>query len=485
MSVTPEVLRERAAGDDPIPPAALVQEPQGEQAPAPGLLGLAQNLYGAQQQATDARNRAVSTLETKAAAMEPAVEGVQKETQRIGDEAMKRQQALDTLKPVLTAPPSRQLRGFLAPSENEAPEASVSKFITAVGLFATGIGGLAAGDARGSLAALTGALTGWQKGDREAADRQFADWQAKTQAALKAWEIERASYEDWFKAANISIEQMMRGLTLEAMKHDNKAAVEVMRAGNFDAEVKFFEERDKAAREVATLMATIEAQRAAQKSKDDQLRVTLLTLEETMRHNRATEEQKRLEQTFVKPEEVDRLRDDFTKASGTFVTVRDAYTRVLESAKQPTAAGDLALIYSYMKMLDPGSVVRESEFAQAASAGSYGEQIQAAVQRALNGQRLADTVRADFVNRAGRLFAGTVQTQEELENTYRGLAGQRGVPEARVIIDYPGRMRDEAKKVRAGQKETLSRLDPVYRKARARGLTDEQINKQFGVTVVD
>ena len=36
----------------------------------------------------------------------------------------------------------------------------------------------------------------------------------------------------------------------------------------------------------------------------------------------------------------------------------------------PDAAGDMALIFSYMKMLDPNSTVREGEYATAQDAGS-------------------------------------------------------------------------------------------------------------------
>ena len=52
----------------------------------------------------------------------------------------------------------------------------------------------------------------------------------------------------------------------------------------------------------------------------------------------------------------DKLRDDFRSESKEFVKVRDAYGRILST--DASAAGDLALIFNYMKILDPGSVVR-------------------------------------------------------------------------------------------------------------------------------
>ena len=94
------------------------------------------------------------------------------------------------------------------------------------------------------------------------------------------------------------------------------------------------------------------------------------------------------------------LRKEFLTQSKEYQKVRDSYTRVVGSTMDPSPAGDLSLIFNYMKMLDPGSVVRESEFATAAATGSYGQRIQASVQRVLSGERLASKMRADFVGKA-------------------------------------------------------------------------------------
>jgi hypothetical protein len=78
-------------------------------------------------------------------------------------------------------------------------------------------------------------------------------------------------------------------------------------------------------------------------------------------------------QEFKKIDVENKLRDDFLKGSKVFVDTKDAYTRIQDSASDPSAAGDLALIFNYMKMLDPGSTVREGEFATAQdSAGVRG-----------------------------------------------------------------------------------------------------------------
>ena len=123
----------------------------------------------------------------------------------------------------------------------------------------------------------------------------------------------------------------------------------------------------------------------------------------------------------------DTLRGDFTTLTKDFRSVRDSYQRVVASSSDPSPAGDLALIFNYMKILDPGSVVRESEFAQAAASGSYGDRIQAAMGRVASGQRLSDDMRMDFVARAEKLYKAQEQSFFGLAEQFKGIAQRRGL----------------------------------------------------------
>ena len=129
------------------------------------------------------------------------------------------------------------------------------------------------------------------------------------------------------------------------------------------------------------------------------------------------------------------LRGEFTKAAKVFIDVRDSFTRVNVSAKDPSAAGDLALIFNYMKMLDPASVVRESEFATAAATGAWGERLQAAAGKMLRGERLSTEMRRDFLDRATKLSKGSVAQHKQRVNTYRRLAKDAKVKPDNVAIE--------------------------------------------------
>lgn len=107
--------------------------------------------------------------------------------------------------------------------------------------------------------------------------------------------------------------------------------------------------------------------------------------------------------------------------------VRDAYTRVEASAKNPSAAGDLALVFNYMKILDPGSVVRESEFANAQHSAGIPDRILAVRNQILSGTRLAPAQRADFLDRAQRLYTEQLSIQNQTKEQFQSIASQRGL----------------------------------------------------------
>jgi hypothetical protein len=130
------------------------------------------------------------------------------------------------------------------------------------------------------------------------------------------------------------------------------------------------------------------------------------------------------------------MRKEYASLSKDYRTIVASYERVKASAQDPSAAGDLALIFNYMKILDPGSVVRESEFATAAASGSLGQRWIAVGKKLMAGERLSPAVRADFVDRAGRLFRSQQATQAELQGWYSDMAGRYGLSPEDIVTDW-------------------------------------------------
>lgn len=161
--------------------------------------------------------------------------------------------------------------------------------------------------------------------------------------------------------------------------------------------------------------------------------------------------------SFVKPDvkEEATLRKEYLGQVKPYQEVERAFERIRASAVDPSPAGDLALIFNYMKVLDPGSTVREGEFANAQNSGSIPSRIIAQYNKVLTGERLSDTQRGDFVDRAERLFNAQITIKQEVDDEYRSLAESYGFEPERIVTRRVERVardqdRDEGEQAPAG-----------------------------------
>jgi hypothetical protein len=127
-----------------------------------------------------------------------------------------------------------------------------------------------------------------------------------------------------------------------------------------------------------------------------------------------------------------KFQDDYARDSKPYLTMREAYQRV-KSAK-PDAAGDLSLIFAYMKILDPNSVVREQEFANAQNAAGVPARIRNTYNKVMEGTRLAPEQRAQFQAQAEALFEGAKTNQRGVRKTYSDRAAKWKIP-ADMVLD--------------------------------------------------
>ena len=153
----------------------------------------------------------------------------------------------------------------------------------------------------------------------------------------------------------------------------------------------------------------------------------------TPAQQRAEKREAQREQQGARRDEVN-LRREFNNRQEVkdYRTVEAAYNSVQAAARNPSAAGDLSLIFAYMKILDPGSVVREQEFANAQNAAGVPDRIRNLYNRALNGQRLNPNQRNDFLSQARNLYQSRRQNYDQISNEYRSYAQDYGVSPDRV-----------------------------------------------------
>lgn len=152
------------------------------------------------------------------------------------------------------------------------------------------------------------------------------------------------------------------------------------------------------------------------------------------------------------PEEQTRsLREDFIKGSKSFIDSKSAYNRILTSAKDGSAAGDMSLVFAYMKMLDPGSTVREGEFAMAENARGVPESVQNMYNKILKGERLTPEQRKSFMDQAGLIYKRDRAAHDQHVKNYQGLAGHFGFDPAGIIQDYTSDIDAFEQQARSGE----------------------------------
>jgi len=96
-------------------------------------------------------------------------------------------------------------------------------------------------------------------------------------------------------------------------------------------------------------------------------------------------------------EQEEKLRKEYQVRSKVYGELGTTFANIKSSANSKNGPGDIALITGFMKMLDPGSVVRETEFATARDTAGLFTQLQNRLEKAQNGQLLSDAQRKEYV----------------------------------------------------------------------------------------
>jgi hypothetical protein len=107
----------------------------------------------------------------------------------------------------------------------------------------------------------------------------------------------------------------------------------------------------------------------------------------------------------------------------------------------PTIAQDptkqVSLVFAFGKMLDPESVVRESEYALIANARGVFQGLLQKPDQIMTGARLTPEQLSSMQQVARQLYAGADQRRRDLADAYRGLAQRNQVPVEDVLPMMP------------------------------------------------
>lgn len=140
------------------------------------------------------------------------------------------------------------------------------------------------------------------------------------------------------------------------------------------------------------------------------------------------------------------MRTEYNALTKDFREALVGFNKVKSAANVNTGAGDIALIFGFMKTIDPGSVVRESEFDLAQDTGGAPEQAKALIGKVINGQRLTPDQRQYFIEAAASQMDAIVGSQSDIEKRYTYLASRYGYDPVNIVDPYSSQYKKPSSK---------------------------------------
>jgi hypothetical protein len=195
--------------------------------------------------------------------------------------------------------------------------------------------------------------------------------------------------------------------------------------------------------------ALVEAQVAETKARTDKL---LADSEEAKKRGGLTPEQ-------VIDKEKD-LRTEFYGRQKAYIEAERNLSNIRDSAKDASGAGDVALVTSFMKMLDPGSVVRETEFANARDTAGLLGQLRSMATKVQSGQFLTPEQRSAFARLAEQYMTPVKSRQENDTGTFKRIVKNYGLNWENVSNVGEQSTTTEGQANLSGLKEYLKKNNP-------------------------
>lgn len=276
---------------------------------------------------------------------------------------------------------SKYQKAILEPSVPSEEKSEDSDFWTnAILALGPSVAGIALGGASGAAAAKSGTDTGMTLIQQNMKD--------KKERAQKQKEYQDAIRKSGVEAAKIDYDSANDELKFEAVRQDKK-----------DSDARFNESQDRLDQRQKNSLAAQAAANSGNLNKDYEWKA-------------GSDLRKEYQSRPI-------VKD--------FNTIDSAFRNIQTVANKPDAAGDLSLIFSYMKLLDPQSTVREGEFANAQNAAGVPDQILNQYNKLKSGERLNPNQRAQFLGQAQNLYDSKKSQLEEIQSEFGSLANRAKV----------------------------------------------------------
>lgn len=168
------------------------------------------------------------------------------------------------------------------------------------------------------------------------------------------------------------------------------------------------------------------------------------------------------------------LRDDYRNDSKTYLEIARQAKIIQSSLNDKSAAGTLASATAFMKMLDPGSVVRESELAMAMKTNGSLDRMGNYMNVIQSGQVLTAQQKADFAQLVKAYSNAANEAHEKTNERYGKIASEYGLEPKRVVLydiekqptqskqtDYLEYKQERTKAYKSGNMDLVRKMDEM------------------------
>jgi hypothetical protein len=133
-----------------------------------------------------------------------------------------------------------------------------------------------------------------------------------------------------------------------------------------------------------------------------------------------------------------------------FSDMKSSFGQVVSSLSQGTPIGDVAGATKIMKLLDPGSVVRETELGIAMAAAGRMDRLNNYFNNMMTGQKLTPTQREDFKALSNELYAAAGQAYNQKRGEYEGFGQAYGFKNLNTALGAPATIPSLMRRVPGG-----------------------------------
>lgn len=207
------------------------------------------------------------------------------------------------------------------------------------------------------------------------------------------------------------------------------AAIEKAYAGIYDPAIKdVFAKLETKQKEDASALE--QKNKLAQMAKQHEYDVALKSIGTSGSSNQMTDNERAAQTLFQ--------NNPIVKDYNTVVNQKNTIDKLVQNGVG--GPGDVATIFTFMKALDPTSVVRESEYDKAAASGNLFQGIWARFNGYFKdkGGILPENVRLEFQNLINQKLAAQGMSYNNLADRTREIAKRQGMNPDNVVIDFSG-----------------------------------------------